>query len=250
MIENKLSTLNIEVSASNVWSEHSHKDWTGMYEKLQKTGKTESNINHQVVVGDKSLSENGISRSATGFSIMFVMMTLIGLTGTLIEMKQNGLWSRLMITPTSQVEIITGYLLSFFFIGWIQFGILMGATHVIFGAEWGNPFLLLILASAMLLAIVCLGIAITSISKTTEQQTVLGNLIVVSTCMLAGVYWPIEVMPKYMQTIAEFLPQTWAMRGFNEVAANGSIWESVGVLLLFAIAFSLIAVSRIFHREK
>lgn len=28
--------------------------------------------------------------------------------------------------------------------------------------------------------------------------------------MLAGVYWPLEVMPKYMQAIAEFLPQTWA----------------------------------------
>lgn len=244
VMENKLSTLYTEVTASKVWSEYSHKEWINMYEKLKKTVDAGSSINQQVVVGDTSSTENGISKSATGFSIMFVMMTLIGVTGTLIELKHNGLWNRLLTTPVSRMELVVGYLLAFFLIGWIQFGILMVAAHVIFGAEWGNLLLLLILVSAMLLAIICLGLAITSISKTTEQQTILTNIIVVSTCMLAGVYWPLEVMPKYMQAIAEFLPQTWAMRGFSEIIDGGSIWGSVGVLLLFAGAFSLVGVWR------
>lgn len=242
VMESKLSTLYLEVTASKVWSKYSQKGWANMYETLQKTRDSDVAIKQQVVVGDKTSTENGMSRSATGFSIMFVMMTLIGVTGTLIEIKQNGLWSRLLMTPASRVQIIAGYLLAFFFIGWIQFGVLMVATHVIFGAEWGNPLLLMVLVSVMLLVIVCLGIAITSVSKTTEQQTVFANLIVVSTCMLAGVYWPLEVMPKYMQAIAEFLPQTWAMRGFDNIVMGSSIWESVGVLLLFAFVFSFVGV--------
>ena len=57
VMENKLSTLHIEVTASKVWSKYSHKGWSNMYETLQKTGDADSSIERQVVVGDNDVNE-------------------------------------------------------------------------------------------------------------------------------------------------------------------------------------------------
>ncbi|MCY8507797.1 ABC transporter permease, partial [Bacillus atrophaeus] len=60
-------------------------------------------------------------------------------------------------------------------------------------------------------------------------------------CMVSGMYWPIEIEPKLMQSVAEFLPQKWAMNGFTDIIANGAHISDVlgiyGILLAFAAVF-------------
>ncbi|CAG9613849.1 Linearmycin resistance permease protein LnrN [Bacillus rhizoplanae] len=67
--------------------------------------------------------------------------------------------------------------------------------------------------------------------------------------MISGLYWPIEIEPEFMQKIANFVPQTWAMRGFTELIARGGaladITGYIGVLLLFAGIFFFIGLTRI-----
>lgn len=67
--------------------------------------------------------------------------------------------------------------------------------------------------------------------------------------MISGLYWPIEIEPEFMQKIANFVPQTWAMRGFTELIARGGaladITGYIGVLLLFAGIFFVIGLTRI-----
>ena len=86
-----------------------------------------------------------------------------------------------------------------------------------------------------------LGLAIAGFVRSSEQQAAIGNLSTVSTCMLGGVYWPLEVVPSFMQKIAEFVPQTLAMRGFAELIARGGgvadILGLVAILLGFAVVF-------------
>ena len=85
--------------------------------------------------------------------------------------------------------------------------------------------------------------------KTTEQQSALGNIVVISTCMIGGLYWPIEIEPAWMQTAANFVPQTWAMRGFTELIVRGGtladIGGYIGILILFAGVFFIISLTRI-----
>ena len=196
--------------------------------------------------GGQVNEQGGLSRSASGFSIMFLMITMMSVTGTILEARSNGVWYRLLSTPASRFEIAFGYLLSFFMIGWIQFGILMLATSIFFDVSWGNPIYLVLLVSAMLFAIVGLGLLISGFVKTVEQQSAIGNLVVISTCMIAGVYWPLEIEPAFMQKMAEFLPQRWAMKGLTEIAGNGSFpIESIAILLLFGLVFLLVGIRKI-----
>ncbi|MCD7033992.1 ABC transporter permease [Metabacillus sp. GX 13764] len=249
-LSEKLNKISIEAKAAATWSSYSGENWQGMFEKINKeTGASSGAAKEQISSDGQPKTMSGITSRAAGFSIMFVMMMLMSVTGTILEAKKNGVWYRMLSTPASKFEISCGYLLSFFLIGWVQFGMLMAATHFLLGISWGNPLAAFILVSALLLAIVGLGLLIAGVVKTTEQQSSMGTLIVISTCMISGVYWPIEIEPAFMQKIAEFLPQTWAMRGFTELIANGGtladITASIGILTLFAAGFLAAGVSRI-----
>ncbi|MFD2442978.1 ABC transporter permease [Bacillus sp. CGMCC 1.16607] len=250
-VSNKLAKLNIELLASTNWSEYSGEAWPVMYEKLQKQADSSPMNLNKVNIDEKSPTPklDGMSGRASGFSIMFVMIMMMSVTGTILEARKNGVWYRMLTTPASRFQIAFGYLLSFFLIGWIQFGVLMIATHLMFDVNWGDPLATGVLVSAMLLAIVGLGLLIAGLVKTVEQQSSIGNLVVVATCMISGVYWPIEIEPVFMQKMAEFFPQTWAIRGFTELMANGgslvNILDSLGILFGFALLFLFVGMRKI-----
>jgi ABC-2 type transport system permease protein len=180
---------------------------------------------------------------------MFVMFSLLSVSGTILEARKNGVWFRLLSTPVSRAQVIGGYMLSFFLIGWIQFGILMLLSKWLFDVQWGNLLGLIVLVSALLLAVVGLGMFIAGFVKTTEQQSAIGSIVIVSTCMLGGVYWPLDIVSDTMRRIAEFVPQFWAMQGFTELVARGGgvgdILSSVAVLLGFALVFLVAGISRV-----
>jgi ABC-2 type transport system permease protein len=249
-VADKLSKMKIEVTASKQWSQYSGEAWEVMYTGIENSKKQPLAIRH-INIDEKNSNPqmNGMSARAAGFSIMFVMMMLLSVTGTIIEARKSGVWYRILATPASKLEIAFGYLMSFFLIGWIQFGILLISTHYLFNVQWGNPLYIVILVSALLFAIVGLGLCIAGMVKTVEQQASIGNLIVVSTCMLSGVYWPIEITPEFMQSMAEFLPQTWAMKGFTEIIVSEGTWidilDNIVVLMGFGILFLVIGMRRI-----
>jgi ABC-2 type transport system permease protein len=249
-VADKLSKMKIEVTASKQWSQYSGEEWEVMFTGMENSKTQPLAIRHVNIDENESDPQmNGMSARAAGFSIMFVMMMLLSVTGTILEARKNGVWYRIIATPASKLEIAFGYLLSFFLIGWIQFGILLISTHYLFDVQWGNPLSIAILVSALLFAIVGLGLCIAGMVKTVEQQASIGNLIVVSTCMLSGVYWPIEIVPEFMQKMAEFLPQTWAMKGFTEIIVSGGtlidIIDNIAILIGFGLLFLVVGMKRI-----
>ncbi|MEI2314310.1 ABC transporter permease [Bacillus paramobilis] len=242
-----LKKMEIEVSAARDFEKKSNTSWETMYKEIYTKVEPVSIQKESIAHDDQKL--NDVTGRAAGFSILFVMIVMLSATGTILKARQLGVWSRLLETPVSKVQILAGYILSFFLIGWIQFGVLMILTHSLFDVQWGNLLGVIILVSVLLLAVIGLALLLASIVKTTEQQSALGNIVVISTCMIGGLYWPIEIEPAWMQTAANFVPQTWAMRGFTELIVRGGtladIGGYIGILILFAGVFFVISLTRI-----
>ncbi|MED4518275.1 linearmycin resistance permease LnrN [Bacillus subtilis] len=239
--ESTLATLNIQVTAAKTASQTAGENWKAAYKTVfaKKHEDTVPAVTRQTLSDKKEGAEASDTASrAAGFSILFVMLTMMGAAGTILEARKNGVWSRLLTASVSRAEIGAGYVLSFFVIGWIQFGILLLATHWLFGINWGNPAAVMVLVSLFLLTVVGIGLMIAANVRTPEQQLAFGNLFIIATCMVSGMYWPIDIEPKFMQSIAEFLPQKWAMSGLTEIIANGAhvtdILGICGTLLAFA----------------
>ncbi|PLR92914.1 ABC transporter permease [Bacillus halotolerans] len=239
--ERKLAKLNIQVTAAKTAAEAAGESWKSAY----KTVIAKDHGDSAPAVKRESLSDKkegkGVSDTASraaGFSILFVMLTMMGAAGTILEARKSGVWPRLLTASVSRAEIGAGYVLSFFVIGWIQFGMLLLVSHWLFGISWGNPAALIVLVSFFLLAVVGIGLMIAANVRTPEQQLAFGNLFVIATCMVSGMYWPIEIEPKLMQSVADFLPQKWAMNGLTEIIANGATITDIlgicGILLAFA----------------
>lgn len=80
----------------------------------------------------------------------------------------------------------------------------------------------------------------------------------VATYLLAGVIYPVEVLPQWLQAVSKLLPATWALEGLREAALRGApveaLWDVVGVLALFSailwpVAAIALSVSRR-HAER
>lgn len=236
-----LYSIDIYTTAATVGSDYLNEQWETVYSMLTENegllqAWTEQRSNNSA--GNPIM---GVSYSSAGFSIMFVMIMMLSMTGTLIEARHAGIWSRLLTTPVTRFQVLLGYFLSFFIVGWIQFFLLIVLSTVLFDVKWGSPFGLLLLITSLLLCVIGFGMAIASIVKTVEQQSAIGTLAIISTCMLGGVYWPISIVPDIMQKIAKFVPQTWAMEGFTTLISEsgnaGDILMPVVILISFAVVF-------------
>lgn len=248
-VNQAISAVEIVVASAQTASHYLHEDWSIIYDRLiQDEGRIQV-FTEQRTTTNEANGLTAMSYSSAGFTVMFVMMMMLTMTGVLIEARQMGIWSRLFTTPVTRFQVLTGYFLSFFIVGWIQFGVLIGLSSILFKVEWGNLLALLILITSLLICVVGLGIAIACLAKTSEQQSAFGTLIIISTCMLGGVYWPITMVPDTMQKIAHFVPQSWAMEAFTAVIADGGsvgdIWLPIVMLLVFATVFLSIGLSKL-----
>ena len=197
----------------------------------------------------------GMSTSAIGIIVMFIMFFVTGGAGAILEEKEFGTWNRILATPTRKFSTLGGFILGNFLLGWIQIAVLITVSKNVFGISWGNStFGLIILFSSFLLAIIALGAALASFVKTKSQLTALTSIIIVPSCMLAGCLWPKDIMPQFMIDIANFVPQTWVLNGMTNLigrnAGIGSVILPSGILIVFAAAFFTMSLTFMTLKEK
>lgn len=199
------------------------------------------------VTSTKDNSE-ALSITAIGLLIMFIMFFVTRGANSLMEEKDIGTWSRILSTPTKKYNIIGGFILGNFILGWIQVGLLIIISKNFFNVSWGNSVIaLIILFSTFILAVVAFGISLTSFVKNKSQLSTLSTIIVMPTSLLAGCMWPRDIMPDIMIKISSFVPQTWALVGMKDLISRGASLNSVIIpsimLILFTLFFFIVAVT-------
>ena len=58
--------------------------------------------------------------------------------------------------------------------------------------------------------------------------------------LVGGVFYPIEIMPSWLQAVAHLLPLTYALRGMRLALLNGSSWSELLPDLLVVGAFAVV----------
>lgn len=209
-----------------------------------------------VVLSVEKRDENvpmGMEASSPGFAVMFVMMGVCFAGVAMVQERHNKTLARLLTTPTEKFFIISGKMLGFFLVGFIQFIILILFGQLVLKVNWGNlPLGVLLLVISYVLSVTGLGTLLSVVVRTSAQAGAFAVLISMVTSMLGGAWWPIEIVPKFMQTIARFTPQYWAINGFNKIITRGfgitEILPNFYVLLAIS-AISLLLAIRFFRFE-
>ncbi|MBI5668832.1 MAG: ABC transporter permease [Chloroflexi bacterium] len=191
---------------------------------------------------------SGFSQSVPGIGTMYVMSTvLIGCLVLLTERKQ---WTfqRMLTMPVAPGQVVAGKMLARFVMGMIQYAVAFG-FGLILGVYFGDsPLALLLIMVVFTLCCTAFALLLATFVKTEMQAGSLLNLVVLILAPLGGAWWPLEIVPQWMQTLGHLSPVAWAMEGFRNVIFHGggvaSVIPNVLVLLALTAVVFLIAVRR------
>ncbi len=201
----------------------------------------------QIVLDSNEIIPQGLNQSSPGMMAMFATFGMIGGAAVLIQERQSGTLRRLVVMPITKGSILLGKLLGILLVGLVQMALLIVAAALFFDVPWGNsPLALALVVLAFGLAITSLSMMMAALTKTLAQANALGTVIVLSISALGGAWWPLDIVPGWMQTIGRISPISWAMDGFQDIITRGlgltAVLPEVAVLLAFAAIFLTIGI--------
>lgn len=173
-----------------------------------------------------------------GLMLMFVMILANQSIHGVMEDRSNRTMARMYAAPVGAWEIALGNFIGCLLIGTLQLVLILTLTRYGIGFDFGTTFgKLLLIMECFLLAAVGIASAVAGLIRNSAQLGQVNNLVVIPTCMLGGCFWPVGMMPDFMQKLANFMPQRWAIVALEHSAAGSSLAQiglQLGVLLLFA----------------
>jgi len=223
--------------------------WADTLPVQATTGFTQRNdkLNDKQVVGVQVL-ENGFRLSTPSITVMFVMVSILGMTQALAEERMLGILQRLGMMPVSKAQLLGGKLLSVYVMGLFQFAILFAFGELL-GVDFGrSPLAVALVAGSYVLAITALALSLAALVRTPQQATGIATLAYTVLAPLGGAWWPLSFVPVWMQTLGHISPIAWCLDAFNALIFHQGtlpdVLESVGVLLLFAVVFFVFGVKK------
>ncbi|MCL1978068.1 MAG: ABC transporter permease [Candidatus Bathyarchaeota archaeon] len=185
---------------------------------------------------------------APGLMMMTVMMSVMtGLPGAITHEREIGTLDGVMVAPINRLSIILGKTLAQLTRGLMQGLIILILATALFGVTiHGNILLVIGLLLLGVFSFVGLGVALTSLAKDQESASMMLMAIMFPMMFLSGIFFPVKMMPGFMQTISSFLPLTYASDALRKVMVLGSgipqIATSLAILIVFGIVMLAIAV--------
>ena len=203
----------------------------------------------EIVVTAENVIPQGTSQSSPGMMAMFATFTMVGGAVVLLEERQNGTLRRLLVMPIRKSTIMVGKLLGILLSGLVQMVILILFGALVFDIPWGSaPLALAIMVISFALAITALGLMFAALARTLAQANALGTIVVLSISALGGAWWPLDIVPGWMQTLGRLSPISWAMDGFHDIITRDlgvtAVLPEAGILLAFAVVFLAVGVWR------
>ena len=226
------------------------------------TGTALPTIEHTTVYGTPSTDPmTNFAPAMVGFFAYFFVYLLTGVS--FLRERTGGTLERLMATPVTRGEVVTGYTLGFGLFATIQVAILMtwvlSSIHVPaigplpdFWIGLGVPiagvpvyaFLVVVLTA---LGAVSLGIFLSTFARTELQIIQFIPVVLVPQFLLSGVLIPVTSLPEIVQPLVRIMPLSYAVDGLRQVfiasadLATKALQFDLAVLALFALFFATIA---------
>ncbi|HKZ95318.1 MAG TPA: ABC transporter permease [Candidatus Bathyarchaeia archaeon] len=187
-----------------------------------------------------------------GITAAFIMTNgIIALTSNTTEFKRRGIIKRLSITPLTKMDWIMGNVLSQTLLNLMLTVVMIAVGWLIFNVRVipdALSILLIFLGSIMFAGI---GMTLSGLVKDVEAASAIGNAIAFPMMFLSGTYFPLEIMPSYIQTISKALPLTYFSEGLRYAMIYKyveGVYTNMAIVAILAVVF--IAVGSLVTRWK
>ncbi len=185
---------------------------------------------------------------APGIMAMTVMMSVMtGLPAAISHEKEVGTLDGMMVAPINRLAIIVGKTLAQTARGLLQGILILILAVALFSVTiQGNILLVFALLLLGVFSFVGFGVVITSFAKDQETAMMIMMTLMFPMMFLSGVFFPIQQMPWFMQSISRVLPLTYLADALRKVMVLGAgislITFELAVLIAFGVVMTAIAV--------
>lgn len=188
------------------------------------------------------------------YTLFFVMMFLMMSAKDLVNERQDRTLARLMTSRASNLDLVLGFFLGGLVLGVIQSAVLLGLNMVPWfgGLDYGDSPLSLALA-VFLFAAFCsaTSVLLGSTARSGAQADGLGLAATLVAAALGGLWWPLEIVPDFMQVIGRSLPTGQAITIFHDLIGRGyGLVELTGLLLGLLLWFAVVFVLSVWRLRR
>ncbi len=190
--------------------------------------------------------------SAQQQMLLFVFLTSLAASASLIQTRRLGVARRMVSTPTPVRTILVGEGLGRFAIALLQGTFIMAGTLLFFNVDWGDP--LGALAILIVFSLVGSGAAMLmgALFENDQQAGGLGVLFGLGLAALGGCMVPLIIYEFFAPTlfqIAHITPHAWGLEAFDALVIDkGTLVDTLPYLAIlagYAAVFYLLAIWRL-----
>ena len=194
---------------------------------------------------------NALAYFAPGMALMFLMYTVSYGGRSILAEKAGGTLPRLLVSPTNSAQVLGGKVFGIFLMGAAQMLILIGASTLFFGLNWGNTLSVILLVLVAVFGATGWGLLITALARTPAQIGSVGSAVMLIFAMLGGSLIPLDNLPAITQALGRITPNAWAMDGFLTLALGGTLTLlSPPILALLTMGILLFLISAALFGRK
>jgi ABC-2 type transport system permease protein len=226
------------------------------------TGATVRPVTHETIYGQPTDDPvASFAPAIVGFFAYFFVYVLTGVS--FLRERTGGTLERLLATPVTRAEIVTGYTLGFGLFATVQVIVLLlwalGTLHVpalgplpAFGIGLGipaagSPILAFLVVLLLAVGAVSLGIFLSTFARTELQIIQFIPLVLAPQFLLSGVIFPVSSLPAVLQPLVGLMPLNYAVDGLRQVFIRGAdlgvgaLQLDLAVLAAIAVFFGVVA---------
>jgi len=177
---------------------------------------------------------------AVGETLLFVFLTSLAGSATLIQTRRLGVMARTLSAPVSAGQAMIGQAAGRFTIAMFQGVYIMVATAVLFQVSWGNIWLSLLVLATFSAVAAGAAMLIGSLLDNDAAASGVGIGLGLVLAALGGSMLPLDFFPDTLRTIAHITPHAWAYDAFAQIqrhdASLADIAPQLAVLVAMAVA--------------
>lgn len=174
--------------------------------------------------------------------VPFITISANSMAQAVQEYQQNGTLEVLFLSPT---PILTALLFSTLWrycwaLAEALFYLLAAALFFHADLNWPRIFAALLIIVLTVAANAGLGLINAGFVLVTKRPSPLARLLALVTGLLAGVYYPVAVLPAWLQTFSRLIPATYALEALRQALLQGATLAELGRSILVLSGFTLL----------
>ena len=164
-------------------------------------------------------SYNNFDQIAPGYATMFVIFGLQTVVLTILADRTKGTMRRLAVMPLPKWAYMSGKMIAQFIISFLQVTVMLVVAKFVFNANinMDNILGVFLIVVTLSWAATALGMLLVSVFKSQNAVQPAVSIIALIGSMVGGAFFPLWLMPSWVQGASKIFINSWAMSGFNDL---------------------------------